>query len=323
MELPPALRAAIAQACEGVAAAALADASQTLSRRYRSEEDNSPVAIRDDTAARAYLATRLPATYAAIRASLAATAQAQPDFAPRSMLDVGAGPGTALWAAADCWPDIDRALLIEASGAMRRWGERLAADLPVGNVAWRAEDVTAGLPEALQHDLVTLGYVLGEIGPADRAQLVDRLWTLTTGILVIVEPGTPAGWRRVLAARAQLLAAGAHVVAPCAHAKDCPLSPPDWCHFARRLARSRIHRLAKGAEVPWEDEKFSYLAMSRDPTVQKQSRVLARPRSGPGRVSLKLCRPDGTAAEQLLSRRDGAAYAAARRLGWGDAMPAE
>jgi Mitochondrial small ribosomal subunit Rsm22 len=30
-----------------------------------------------------------------------------------------------------------------------------------------------------------------------------------------------------------------------------------------RVARSRLHRRAKAAELSWEDEKFSYLGVSR------------------------------------------------------------
>ena len=86
-------------------------------------------------------------------------------------------------------------------------------------------------------------------------------------MLLIVEPGTTAGWQRILDARAQLIADGAHILAPCPHALACPIAQPDWCHFSARVARSRVHRLAKEAEVPWEDEKFIYLAASRTPAV--------------------------------------------------------
>ncbi|TIU19787.1 MAG: methyltransferase type 11, partial [Mesorhizobium sp.] len=98
------------------------------------------------------------------------------------------------------------------------------------------------------------------------------LWRLTSDTLLIVEPGTPAGWQRVLAVRSQLIEAGAHVSAPCPHEAPCPLVPPDWCHFSRRVARSRLHRLAKEADVPWEDEKFIYLAASRQPAAVRAAR---------------------------------------------------
>jgi ribosomal protein RSM22 (predicted rRNA methylase) len=110
------------------------------------------------------------------------------------------------------------------------------------------------------------------------------------------------------------------VIAPCPHADECPLVPPDWCHFAARVARSRRHRQAKGAEVPWEDEKFSYVAVSRVSALGLGARVIARPRKASGRVTLKLCRPDGSAGDQLFSRRDGAPFKRAWRSDWGASL---
>jgi ribosomal protein RSM22 (predicted rRNA methylase) len=172
---------------------------------------------------------------------------------------------------------------------------------------------------------VTLCYVLNEIEPVARPVLVDRLWQLAREILVIVEPGTPTGWRRVLEARERLIAAGAHILAPCPHALACPLDPPDWCHFACRVARSRAHREAKSAAVPWEDEKFIYLAAARRPATPSAARVIAAPRRASGRVTLKLCSENGQCVHRLVSRRDRDAYRRARRLDWGldwgDALP--
>src|SRR5436309_667858 len=82
-------------------------AAQPLSQRYRSETRDGHFHLADDLAARAYLATRLPATYAAVRASMDAVADVRPDFTPRTMLDIGAGPGSALWAAAGRWPSVE------------------------------------------------------------------------------------------------------------------------------------------------------------------------------------------------------------------------
>ena len=167
---------------------------------------------------------------------------------------------------------------------------------------------------------MTLTYVLDELAPAAIVKLVDRLWAATGDTLLVVEPGTPTGWRRILDVRAQLTAAGAHLLAPCPHHAPCPLAAPDWCHFSRRVARSRLHRLAKDADVPWEDEKFIYLAASRQAAPEHGSRVLAPPKTGSGKVTLKLCQPDGSAAERLFTKRDGAAFKTARRADWGEAL---
>lgn len=320
MELPPPLRHAVERTLSGRRPADLAATAAALSRRYREERRDGRFHVASEADVLAYLAVRLPATYAAVRASFAAIKQARPDFAPQTALDIGAGPGTALWAAADCWPALADAVLIEARPEFRACGEALARAALLPHITWRVADVATDAIDVTPRDLVTLAYALNELAPEVRHAVVQRLWQATADTLVIVEPGTPAGWQRIVAARAQLIEAGAYLLAPCPHAHACPLAPPDWCHFAERVARSRLHRLAKEAELPWEDEKFSYVAVSRRPAAATAARVIARPRKGSGRVTFKLCRPDGSASEHLFSRRDGPLFKRAWRSDWGSAL---
>lgn len=320
MELPLLLRQAVDKALEGVALADLTRAAAILSERYRGERLDGELHLPDDLAARAYLAVRLPATYAALRDAMAKLAELRPDFQPASLLDVGAGPGTALWAAADCWPGLENALLLEASGAIRKWGEMPAAAIPVAHVKWQTADIANGVSGKSPSDLVCLAYVLSELAAATRQKVIDDLWSLTGDVLLIVEPGTPKGWKRILAARARLIELGAHIIAPCPHRLPCPIAAPDWCHFSRRVARSRLHRLAKQADVPWEDEKFIYLAASRKPSLAVEARIVAPPRASKGRIDLKLCGADGSLSQRTLSKRDGATFKTARRRDWGDTI---
>jgi ribosomal protein RSM22 (predicted rRNA methylase) len=321
MELPPLLRRNVDRALSGTGLADLITTAAALSQRYRAEVRDGNACVRNDQDALAYLAVRLPATYAAVRASFAAIAQARPDFAPQTALDIGAGPGTVLWAAADCWPDLTDALLIEASPIFRACGEELAREIELPHITWRTADIATQVIDGAPRDLVTVAYVLNELAPEVRRAVLERLWAVTADTIVIVEPGTPVGWQRILAVRQQLIEAGAHMIAPCPHIGACPLQPPDWCHFAQRVARSRLHRQAKQAQVPWEDEKFSYVALSRRPTATAAAaRVIAGPQKRSGRVTLKLCRADGSAGDQLFSRREGEPFKRAWRSDWGSAL---
>ncbi|MEZ5781895.1 MAG: small ribosomal subunit Rsm22 family protein [Rhizobiaceae bacterium] len=319
MELPAALRAAVDDMLSGEPLASLQQAASRLSARYRSETLDGKMHLDAKLAIKAYLAARLPATYAAVRTSFEATSERLPEFSPSSLLDVGAGPGTSFWAATDCWPTIVHATMIEASVPAREAGIRLAQEHAVAG-RWISADATSPLSGVVAADLVTLAYVLDELPANALGPLVARLWELTSQCLIVIEPGTPAGWKRILAVRETLIAAGAHIVAPCPHQNSCPISEPDWCHFSRRVARSRIHRLAKSGDVPWEDEKFIYVAASRSPAPATGPRVIAPPRTGSGQVRLKLCMTNGEVDERLFTKRNGDAFREARRADWGDTL---
>lgn len=322
-DLPPALRQAVEALLQGVARKGVAERAGAISARYRSGGGSAGVVISEADAA-AYALTRLPATYAAGLRAMTEAALRAPAFSPRSLLDAGAGPGGAAWAALETWPQIEAVARLDSNPAFLELAARLAADGP--DPLRRAQALRGDLTAQgvwPTSDLVVASYALAEIPPARQAEVVSALWTACEGVLVLVEPGTPDGWRRILQARETVLAAGAVLLAPCPHAAACPVAAPDWCHFSQRLPRSREHRLAKGGDAPFEDEKFAYLAAARPQigVAPPAPRVLSPPRAAKPGITLKLCTPEGELAARFVARRDKAAHAAARRLDWGDALP--
>jgi ribosomal protein RSM22 (predicted rRNA methylase) len=322
-ELPGALRAALDQALEGVPRKGLADRARATSDAYRAGKPSSGV-IREADDALAYALTRLPATYAACAAVFDETVRMAPGFRPRSLLDAGAGTGAASWAALETWPGVEAATWLDASPPFLALAGRLAADgpAPLRAADARLADLTGGGPWP-KAELAAASYALAEIAPDRQAGVVQSLWDACEGVLALIEPGTPAGYQRILAARAVLIAAGANILAPCPHHAACPLTGSDWCHFSVRLPRSRDHRIAKGAEVPFEDERYAYLLAAR-PTVgaiDRKPRILAPPRAGKPGIEFKLCGPDGTVEQRFVARREKALHATARRLDWGDVFP--
>lgn len=321
-ELPAALRGALDRELEGVSRKDLAARSARITEAYRSGKASAGV-IAERADALAYAVARLPGTYAACRAVMAEAARMVPDFAPARLLDAGAGTGAASWAAAETWPGLEAIAWLDSSRTFLDLAARLTAEGPAalrGAEAVRADLATPG--DWPRGDLVVASYALAELAPAAQAQLVLRLWSDCDGMLALIEPGTPAGYQRLLAARQALVGAGADILAPCPHARDCPLTGADWCHFSVRLPRSRDHLATKGAEVPYEDEKFAYLIAARPGLVPaaRSPRVLTHPRAGKAGIALKLCGPEGLETRNV-PRRDKAAHAVARRLGWGDVLP--
>ena len=315
------LREDLSRAIEGltsdVAPRELSRAAEELRAGYRSERRSRPQLGRVHRAA--YLITRLPATYAVISRILRESRLRVPDLRVETMLDVGAGPGTAMWAAAEQFPDLSRITLLEDQTEWIEVGRRLAAACgrtAIRSAEWQQGSATGEFPIGM-FDLVTLSYVINELRVAERLAAVHATWKRTVKILVIAEPGTPAGFEHIREARRELIAAGAHVVAPCPHANACPMQGNDWCHFAERLQRSSQHRSAKNAELGFEDEKYSYVVFAREPVNLPTARILRHPTKHSGHIEFDLCTRDGV-ERVTVSRRQGQKYKSARKAECGD-----
>jgi len=316
--LPTEFAAAIEEEISAARTPNLARAAACLTERYR--DPGTARGPLSEGERLAYLAVRVPATFAAVGNALGRLAEAMPDFAPASILDLGAGPGTALWAAVEVFPTLSHATAIEADPGFHALGSRLArasGSHAVSGATWLRRDALAGeLPTA---DLVVVSYAFNELHPTTQRDLIDRAWSATAGALVLVEPGTPAAFNGVLAARGRLLALGAHLAAPCPHALPCPMEgTPSWCHFAQRLPRTRLHRQLKGGALGYEDEKFSYLTATRHPAPNTPPRISAPANAHKAAVELPLCTREGTLAVEKVSRSDREDYKRAKKLEWGD-----
>jgi ribosomal protein RSM22 (predicted rRNA methylase) len=320
-DLPPDLRSALDKLAHGKSRREFAQRAETISQRYRAGV-GSREAIRNSDDALAYAFTRLPATYAATAAALAAVGDAWPQFLPRSLLDAGAGPGTGAWAAVEQFAELGDIRLVDENPHLRALALQAlqtSADPALCQATYDQGDFSAIVRDGAAADLVIASYLIGELAPDRLPRLAEALWSTVAGMLLVVEPGTPAGFSRIRALRAHLVAQGAHVVAPCPHDRACPIVDPDWCHFSQRLNRSRAHRQVKGADLSYEDEKFSYVALARERPRRFGARVLAHPRVGKAEVSAKLCTPEGIVTA-TAARRDPARYKAQKAWRWGDAV---
>jgi ribosomal protein RSM22 (predicted rRNA methylase) len=308
---PGAIDAAIAIWLQNHHGSALREKADKLSDAYRQGRSSSHIDLA------AYLTVRMPATYAAVGQVLARVAAIAEGFAPLSILDVGAGPGTASWAAISQWADISQVTMVESDARFVTLAEELAkaSELPaLQHAAIQKKKLSEA---ASQSDLVIAAYVFAELEERAAGEAALKLWAQCEGVLVIIEPGTPRGFARIRNARAALVDAGAHIVGPCTHSNSCPMSGKDWCHFTQRLARSREHMHGKAATVPYEDEPFSWIAVSRQKYDLMTSRIVAPPVTSKIDVSLRVCSAAGLSTQKIASR-DKQAYKLAKKLEWGD-----
>ena len=315
MEMPVVLKQLLDGLIAGQGQNNIKKSAERISRRYRTETRNGQNLIDSETDSVAYAVSRMPATFGALSLVLEQAANLS-GFSPETMIDVGSGTGSAVWAAANLF-DLREIACLERSSDMRFIGKKLtgnAKDFFSAPPVWREFDLICdSLPQA---DLITAGYVLNELDERTRKDALLKLWGAAQGALVLVEPATPESFRQVMAYRKILIENGAFISAPCPHQNDCP---NDWCHFGCRVARSKLHRIVKGGESPFEDEKFCYLIAARQKYDTAAPRVLRRPVIGTGKATLSLCTAEGI-TEKTFSKKDGDNYKAARKVKWGDSF---
>ncbi|MEU6661363.1 small ribosomal subunit Rsm22 family protein [Streptomyces sp. NPDC046821] len=320
------LRTALAGLLDGLPRAAAARAVDRLIASYRGSTPTDAPILRDRADVAAYAAYRMPATFEAVRSALGALADAAPEgWAPGSQVDVGGGTGAAVWAVADTWEGERPVTVLDWAEPALALGRELAdACGQLKATQWQRSRIGAALTIE-STDLVTVSYVLKELTPDDRRAVVDaaaRAADGENGAVVVVEPGTPDGYERIIEARQRLIDAGFHVAAPCPHSAACPIEPgTDWCHFSARVSRSSLHRQVKGGSLAYEDEKFSYVAATRFAPERAQARIVRRPQIRKGQVLLDLCEAEGGLGRETVTKRHGPLYRAARDADWGDVWP--
>lgn len=328
MELPNYLKNASEKLIEGMNINAMSQSARELSRRYMEESGQGKSLLNRDEEAAVYSLMRMPATFSAVSFALEKVCEMS-DFVPRSLLDAGAGTGGATFAANEFFA-LDSINCLEREPAMENIGKKLFSfgeDKAIREARYIRADLVEEATKANDNskkyvsDLVISSYVLNEMSMEDRMKVVKWLWDNAEKMLVIIEPGTPVGFANIRRIRDFLMEQGAYVCAPCPHMENCPVTGDDWCHFTVRVQRGKIHKMLKNADVPYEDEKFSYIAFSREPLkMDKCGRIMRHPITLKGRMELSLCTSDGIYTK-TVTKKDNEAYKCAKKADCGDIYP--
>src|SRR5579864_1788563 len=320
MRLSAELQAAIQRETDRVDRRKLALATAQLTEHYKAADFSTP-AVATEAHRAAYLAVRFPATYAAICRVFAEIKLRAPQDEIASLLDLGSGPGTALFAAAEQFSQLHQATLIESDAGWIAVGKRLAeqSESTVAQHAqWIKQDLRSGLV-CEKHDLVVISYTLGELPQAAAEAVLNKAWKCAGKFLMLIEPGTRRGFAAINAARSALLANAAAILAPCPHHFACPMAGVgDWCHFSQRVERTSQHRQLKGGALGYEDEKFSYLVAAKSATPSAGARIVRHPGKHSGHVKLVLCTANGQIENRTITRSNKEAYKRTRKAEWGD-----
>lgn len=315
MNIPQELKEGIEKITIGIKHEQIIEEAQTISKKYRENSGKGEKLVTKSAEAIAYAISRMSATYCAVYSTLSKCLNNY-DQDIKTVLDVGAGTGTATWAVNNLI-DVEQVNCLEREEQMQKVGKKLMEN-NITNVEWKTFDLTR---DEIQEnaDLVIASYIINELKVEDRKKAISKLWNATTGMLLIIEPGTPEGFRHILEARDILLSEGANIVAPCTHNGKCHIDKNDWCSFYVRVERSGIQRQAKKGELGYEDEKFSYIALSKTPIEQNNAIILRHPQIATGHVKVKVCTQNGI-EERTYSKKDKEIYKKIRKLGAGDSI---
>lgn len=280
----------------------LIKARAALTERYRTHQDKR---MRNLAEKESYLLTRFPATFA-----VAEQVFSKIPFPYDSLLDVGSGPGTASLAALE-QNTLKSITCIEQDKTLLDWAKAL-----MPQAECKLADFTVN--HFTPHDVVVFSYSIGEI--KDPYPIIEKGYIAATKALIIIEPGTPYAYQNLMAIRSFLIQKGANIVAPCPHLKPCPLLGKDWCHFSARVQRTRLHKLLKGADLGYEDEKYSYLIVSKTPFIG-DARIIRPVEKHSGHLKMILCTDEGIQDKTFTRSMEN--YSKLKKFEWGDSLPRE
>lgn len=317
MELPSSFKSLSANFDGGFNLPSLKLAAHKLSESYLNEDNKQINHISGDLYAYAYLLTRMPATYQAFSTSfLYAKDLVDLDF--KTVLDVGSGLGVVPLTMHELGINCS-ITCIEKNEHMINLANKIFYEYGVTNFIYKKEDILHYETKD-NFDLITASYCLNEFKESDYLQIVHSLYERTNKYLLIVEPGTPKGFDEINKIRTFLLNLGAYIVAPCPHLNICPMKDNDWCHFEKRIARDKLHKTLKEGESPFEDEKFSYLFISKiKPEINAYNRVIRHPFFYKGYIKFQVCTPVGEYKEITISKSQ-TLYKEARKKNAGDIL---
>lgn len=280
----------------------LIKARSDLTDRYRTHKDKRMKTLAEKES---YLLTRFPATFA-----VAEQVFSKIPFSYESLLDVGSGPGTASIAALE-QSSLSNITCIEQDKTLLDWAKAL-----MPQAVCHLEDFTRAAFSP--HDVVVFSYSIGEV--IEPLPIIEKGYMAASKALIIIEPGTPHAYQNLMAIRSFLIQKGASIVAPCPHLNPCPLLGNDWCHFSARVQRTRLHKLLKGADLGYEDEKYCYLIVTKAPFTGFQ-RIIRPVEKHSGHLKMTLCTDTGIQEKTFTRSKEG--YSSIKKLEWGDSLPQE
>jgi predicted nicotinamide N-methyase len=256
----------------------------------------------------AYLLFYWPVSYMQSRGALSELGR------PRSVLDLGSGPGPLAFAAMDA--GATSVIAADRSKPALELAKQLAieAQESLGTREWSPEKP---IPEG-KFDLITMGHVVNELYNGDlalRAQLLEKILARIDkhGTLLVMEPALRDTTRALLKVRDVLVAQGYAVRAPCLFRGNCPalVKETDWCHADRPWKMPPlVEAIAGAAGLHKESLKMAYAAFAPKGDAWstlpegRYFRIVSEALEGKGRQRFMGCGPEGRVGLAMQTKHE-------------------
>lgn len=314
MKIPNELEEKIEKEVENIKLSDLKDIAKTLSNRYMNEKREGQSLINKKLEVLAYSIIRMPATFCAINKALEETLK---KYNPtiESALDIGSGTGAGEWAILNNI-NINKITCIEREEEMVYLAQKLL-DMHK-NIIWKKQDIIKYKIED-KADLLIVSYMINELQENKKEEMIKKFFESFNKIALFVEPGTPEGFSNIRKIQKIALKNNLNIIAPCTSQNECNLPEDDWCHSIIRVERNKVHKFLKDADAPFEDEKFSYIAISKEKIDNSGSRILRHPNISSGFIKTKLC-TNGNIEEKTFTKKEKEIFKKVKKLKCGDLL---
>ena len=293
MILPKYLQDKILEISSSLKKSNLIESRQALTQRYKKQTGQSKSLIENRLDSEVYAISRMPATYAVIYTLVNGLMEQGFIKDVESVLDFGSGTGSGYFALKQLLDDPDFTL-IERDSNMISMFNRLCDN----EILVRKDNISNIETKA---DLVLTSYVLSEMLENERLLIVDKLISLSSKYLLIIDTGTPEVYKQLMKVKEYVENKGCFVTAPC-RCNKCGLVD-DYCQFYARVERTALHRQVKGGTLSYEDEKYFYLLIEKTERKVSGARVIRRPIIKEKMIELKVCDESGVLSK-IYTKKD-------------------
>ncbi len=295
-----------------------------LHLRYMGETQEKSPFIYDHLDALAYLALRAPATYVQTQSVLSSLVEVLPGWKPKTLLDVGSGPGVGIWATTNVFPNLQSVTCIDQDKNFLLLGRRIIAASGLSiPTSWQQDKLLRGLKSSTEtYDIVLIVNVLSELSAKQRDKVIGSAFKRCKGIMVIIEPGTPTG-SAIIQKVAKNFSGNASLLAP--YIDNSYVSDDDyWLHFSKRFIRPEFTRrvrqhLRNSSRMAsdWEETKYSYVIIGGIlPKSSPWGRCAGQVRLHKGYLEVPVLTRDHILHLKILKRQKKQ-YTFAKKLRWG------